>query len=32
MEVLSAGPPFGGACLIMVLNLIEAYNLPLLGE
>lgn len=31
MEVLSAGPPFGGACLIMVLNLIEAYNLPLLG-
>lgn len=31
LEVLSAGPPFGGACVVMALNLLEAYNLPLLG-
>jgi gamma-glutamyltranspeptidase/glutathione hydrolase/leukotriene-C4 hydrolase len=30
-EVLGAGPPFGGLCVGQTLNILERYNLPLIG-
>jgi hypothetical protein len=29
--VISSAPPFGGLCVLQALNLLELYNLPLMG-
>lgn len=31
-EVVSSAPPFGGLCVLQALNLLELYNLPLMGQ
>jgi len=31
-EVISSAPPFGGLCVLQALNLLELYNLPLMGQ
>lgn len=31
-QVLSASPPFGGLCVLLSLNILELYNLPLMGN
>jgi gamma-glutamyltranspeptidase/glutathione hydrolase/leukotriene-C4 hydrolase len=31
-QVLSASPPFGGLCVLLSLNILELYNLPLMGK
>ena len=30
-EIIGAAPPFGGVCNALALNLLEAFNLPLMG-